>query len=99
MLPSRDAHQLMHILEALAKLVPMASMAPEALIELEARELAYGTTVVMVTTVASQPLLGQLKQLRRAGHRPVLLLVTAAEQPVAALDGLPAFAIRIQDTR
>src|ERR1700704_6051713 len=53
--PSRDPHQLMHILEALARLVPMATMAPEDLVELEIRGLAYGTTVVMVTAVATQP--------------------------------------------
>ena len=41
----------------------------------------------------------QLQQLKRGGHRPVLLLITSSEQPVVALDGLPAYAIRVEDTR
>ena len=77
----------------------MATMAPEDLVELEGRGLAYGTTVVMVTAVATQPLLHQLQRLRRGGHQPVMLLITASEQPLAPLDGLPAYAIRIEDTR
>jgi uncharacterized protein (DUF58 family) len=96
--PSRDPRQLMHVLEALAKLVPMATMAPEDLVELEARDLAYGTTVVMVTSVATQPLLHQLQRLKRGGHQPVMLLITSSEQPLAPLDGLAAYAIRIEDT-
>jgi len=97
--PSRDPHQLMHIFEALAMLVPMGSMPVESLVELEAHDLAYGSTVVMVTAVTGEPLVFQLQQLKRGGHRPVLLLVTADEEPVAPLDGMPAYAIRIEDTR
>ncbi len=97
--PSRDPHQLMHIFEALASLVPMGSMPIEALVELEGHDLAYGTTVVVVSTVSGQALMRQLQQLKRAGHQPVLLLVTSDEQLLAALEGLPAFAIRIEDTR
>jgi uncharacterized protein (DUF58 family) len=97
--PSRDPRQLMHIFEALAKLVPMASMPAETLVELERRDLPYGTTVVLVSTFASDALILQLQRLRRSGHRPVLLLITSSEHPVAALDGLPAYAIRVEDTR
>ena len=77
----------------------MPSMSPDALVDLESRQLAFGTTVVMVTAVAGQALVNQLQRLKRGGHRPVLLLVTAAEQPLAPLDGMPAYAIRIEDTR
>jgi uncharacterized protein (DUF58 family) len=97
--PSRDPHQLMHIFEALARLVPMPSMSPDALVDLEGRDLAFGTTVVMVSAVVGEALVNQLRRLKRAGHRPVLLLVTAAEHPLAPLDGMPAYAIHIEDTR
>src|SRR5438105_6790335 len=97
--PSRDQHQLMHILEALARLVPMPTMAPEALVDLESRELAYGTTVVMVTAVASNELMDRLHRLQRGGHQPAVLLITSAEQPLAPVGGMPAYAIRIEDTR
>lgn len=98
-LPSRDPRQLMHIFEALARLVPMPSMAPETLVGLEARELAFGTTVVMVTAVANEALANQLARLKRGGHHPVMLLISSSERPLAPLDGLPAYAIRIEDTR
>jgi uncharacterized protein (DUF58 family) len=97
--PSRDPRQLMHIFEALAQLVPMGSMPVESLVELERHELAFGTTVVMVTSVTSQALIQQLLQLRRGGHQPVLLMITSDEEPLAPLEGLPAYAIRIEDTR
>jgi uncharacterized protein (DUF58 family) len=97
--PSRDPRQLMNVLEALAKLVPMPTMPADALVEIESHGLAYGTTVVMVTAVASSEILHQLRRLRRAGHQPSLLLITSAEAPLAALDGMPAYAIRIEDLR
>jgi uncharacterized repeat protein (TIGR01451 family) len=96
--PSRDPHQLMHIFEALATLVPMGSMPIETLVELEGHELAYGTTVVVVTATAGHALVRQMQQLKRSGHQAVLLLITGDEQPLAPLDGLQAYAIRISDT-
>jgi hypothetical protein len=89
----------MHIFEALARLVPMGSMPVEALVEIEGRDLAYGSTVVLVTAVTGDALINQLNQLKRGGHRPVLLLITSADEPVARLDGMLAYAIRIEDTR
>jgi uncharacterized protein (DUF58 family) len=97
--PSRDPRQLMHIFEALATLVPIGSMPIESLVELESRELPYGTTIVLVTTTSSESLLHRLHELKRAGHQPVLLLITAEEQPLLPLDGLPAYAVRVEDTR
>jgi uncharacterized protein (DUF58 family) len=96
--PSRDPRQMMYVLEALAKLVPMPTMAAETLVELEGRELAYGTTVVMVTAFANEDLVDRLQRLRRAGHQPAMLLISSAEQPLAPLNGLPAYAIRVEDT-
>jgi uncharacterized protein (DUF58 family) len=95
--PSRDPRQLMNILEALARLVPMPTMAPETLVELEGRWLAYGTTVVVVTAALSDLLVRQLRKLQSAGHRPVVLLISSSEEPVARLDGLAAYAIRVAD--
>lgn len=97
--PSRDPRQLMHILEALARVVPMPSMSAESLVHLESNKLAFGTTVVMVSTVAHAGLIDQLRRLKRGGHQPVLLLITSDEQPLAVLHGVPAYAIRVEDTR
>src|SRR6185369_11426637 len=88
MAPSRDPRQLMHVLEALATLVPMATMPSETLVELEGHDLAYGTTVVMVTAVADDRLLSQLARLRRSGHRPALVLI-GDEAAATIVDGIP----------
>jgi uncharacterized protein (DUF58 family) len=96
--PSRDPRQLMHVLEALATLVPMATMGAQTLVELEERDLAYGTTVVMVTAVADDALVRQLARLRRAGHRPALLVVGDMRAD-ASLDGVPVHSIRVEETQ
>jgi uncharacterized protein (DUF58 family) len=98
MLPSRDPRQLMHVLEALATVVPMATMGPDTLVELEAHDLAYGTTVVMVSATADASLLRQMARLRRAGHRPALVLV--GDSGAAGLvDGFTVHRVRVEDTR
>jgi uncharacterized protein (DUF58 family) len=97
MAPSRDPRQLMHVLEALAKLVPMATMGPETLVALEGRELAFGTTVVMISATATDELLEQLARLRRAGHQPLLMLV-GRKLASAMLHGVPIRHIRVEDT-
>jgi uncharacterized protein (DUF58 family) len=97
--PSRDPHQLMHVLEALARLVPMPTMTPETLIQVEEHGLAYGTTVVLVTANLTDQLVRQLRRLHSAGHRPAVLLISSEDQPLARLDGLPAYAIRVEDTQ
>ncbi len=98
MLPSRDPRQLMHVLEALATLVPMATMGPGDLVELEGRDLAYGTTVVMVSATADSALLRQLARLRQAGHGPALLLIGDATG-WSTLDGIPVRRVRVEDAR
>jgi uncharacterized protein (DUF58 family) len=98
MAPSRDPRQLMHVLEALATLVPMATMPSETLVELEGRDLAYGTTVVMVTAAADDRLLGQLARLRRSGHRPALILVGDAAA-ATIVDGIPIRGVPLEKTR
>lgn len=97
--PGRDPRQLVYVLEALARLVPMASMAPQSLVELASRELSYGTTVVLVTGMLNDALVRQLRRLRGAGHRPAVLLISTTDEPMARLDGLPAYAIHVEDTR
>ena len=99
MLPSRDPRQLMHVLEALATVVPMATMGPDDLVELEGRDLAYGTTVVMVSATADGPLLVQLARLRHAGHRPALMLIGDATSGPSVVDGIPIHRVRLEDVR
>jgi len=98
--PSRDARQLTNILEALAKFVPMATMDIESLVDFEAHDQTYGTTVVVVTSVVSDILVRRLGRLRRGGHRPVLLIVgsgSGAGLGSASLDGVFVHHVRVED--
>jgi uncharacterized protein (DUF58 family) len=97
--PSRDPRQLMHVLEALARLLPMATMAPESFVDVESRDLAFGTTVVLVTCVATAEVLSGLQRMKRRGYQPALLLITSRDTHVAAPDGIAAYAIRVEDTQ
>ncbi|MCL4466537.1 MAG: DUF58 domain-containing protein [Chloroflexi bacterium] len=73
--PSRDPNQLTHILEALAKVLPFATMPLEGLLRLESNELPYGATLVVVTAVLNEEITHELLALKAAGHRIALLLV------------------------
>jgi uncharacterized protein (DUF58 family) len=95
--PSRDPRQLMHVLEALATLVPMPTLSPADLVGVEGHELAFGTTIAMVTCIAEDDLLWQLGRVRRAGHRPAIFLV-GSKRPRETLDGIPVHPIRLEDT-
>jgi len=94
--PSRDPRQLMHVLEALATIVPMATMGVDSLLELEGHDLAFGTTVGVVTATTDEALLRQLQRLRRGGHRPAVFLIGRAA--AADFDGVPVHPIRVEDT-
>jgi uncharacterized protein (DUF58 family) len=95
--PSRDPRQLMHVLEALATVVPMPTMAPEDLLAMESHDLAFGTTVAMVSTVVEDELLQQLQRLRRAGHRPAVFLV-GSNKRFESVQGVPVHHVRVEDT-
>jgi uncharacterized protein (DUF58 family) len=94
--PSRDPRQLMHVLEALATVVPMATMSLESLLELEGHDLAFGTTIALVTATTDDALLRRMQRLRRAGHRPALFLIGA--RAAEDLDGIPVHPVHVEDT-
>jgi hypothetical protein len=96
--PSRDPRQLTNVLETLARFVPMPTMSIESLVEVEGRDLAYGTTVVVISAAVSDDLVYQLRRLRRGGHRPALMIVGGARQHGAALDGVAVHHVRVEDT-
>ena len=73
--PSRDPEQLTRVLEALAKLAPVAASPLEARLQSETARLAGGFTVVVVTAVLNEAIGAQLWALRAAGRRVGLLLI------------------------
>ena len=89
---SRNPEQLTHILEALAKAQPFAAFPLEALLDLESRELPYGVTLVIVTSVLTEESLAGLMAVRAAGHRVALLLI-GDEAPDFSHPGLTVYRI------
>ena len=73
--PSRDPRQLMHILEALARVLSFATMPLAELLREESHKLPYGATLAVVTATLDAETVAQLRALRAAGHRVALFLV------------------------
>jgi uncharacterized protein (DUF58 family) len=70
---SRHASQPLQLLEALAQIDVMPILPFEDLIRLETARLPYGTTVLAISAIATDPILSALLDLRSAGH-PVGLI-------------------------
>jgi uncharacterized protein (DUF58 family) len=90
--PSDHPDQLREILEALAQIRGVASLAAAELLAREARGLAWETTVVLITAVPTDEAVASLGRLRRTGRRIALVLIGAA---VAApgLGGIPIYRV------
>ena len=73
--PDRGARQLGKILEALAILRAKGKMPLRGLVEAQARNLARGSTVVIITTSVSRELPIILDYLLMSGLRPVVVLL------------------------
>ena len=96
--PRKGKRHLMHLLEILARAesaeVPL--LAP--LIQAQRFQLAWGTTLVVITGLIGDPVLDELYQARRAGMNPLLILagrdsVDEAGRRRAAVLGIPAITI------
>lgn len=83
-LPGRSPAQLTRIMEALAAVSPVASKQIEELIREESPKLPWGSTLVVVTALVTEPLKATLAGLRAGGRRIVL----ASLEPVDAADPL-----------
>ncbi len=91
--PSQHADQLMHILEALAQIHPAESMPIAKLVLNEARNLPWGSTLVVISAMPTDALLSTLLKMKRAGRRVALVLVGGPE-PLISKDGLTVHHIR-----
>lgn len=84
-LPGRSPSQLMHILELLAAVTPFATQPIEELLVVQAPQLPWGATLVVVTAIAHEDLLATMLDLAAVGRRVVLF--TLAEEPPKQLLG------------
>jgi uncharacterized protein (DUF58 family) len=76
----RSPYQLMHVLEALAAVTSFSTTSIEHLLLSESPRLPWGATLVVVTTVVTEPLLTTLVRLRDVGRR--LVLISLAQEPL-----------------
>jgi uncharacterized protein (DUF58 family) len=89
--PSQHSDQLVHILEALAEIHSSESMPMARFVSLESRNLPWGSTLVLITAIPTEPLLATLLRMKRAGRRIALIIVGGPQIP--RLDGLPVYRI------
>lgn len=80
--PSRSPDQLIHILEALAGVIPVTTATLAELIGEESHRFPWGATIVCVAAHVTQELWAGLGRLRQGGH-PVTLLNCSA-RPLAS---------------
>lgn len=74
-LPGRAPEQLTRILEALAAVTRFATSTIEQLLAAESPNLAWGATLVVVTSVVTDDLLAEMMRLRDAGRRLALVSI------------------------
>jgi uncharacterized protein (DUF58 family) len=95
--PASNQEQRTRIMEALARIQGFFGTAIESLIQQERSRLPAGTTVVVITSVISDPLLDILSRLKQNGHTVTILM--AGNQPVAShLAGIAVYALGGEET-
>lgn len=90
--PSNHPDQLKGILEALAQVKGMSSLAAEKLLDREARQISWETTIVMVTAVPTSELIASLKRFQRAGRRVAVVLI-GSTAPDIKMDGILVYRV------
>lgn len=93
--PSQHSDQLQHILEALAQVYSTETLPIARLIANESRNLPWGSTMVVVTAMPTEPLLSVLLRVKRAGRKIALILVGGPDsQAQISADGLTVYHVR-----
>ena len=92
--PDRGGRQLGKVLESLAILRATGDLPLRALVETQAKHIARGSTVVLITPSTSPELSLVLDHLQRRGIRPVLVLINAST--FGGLYGSESIAARIR---
>ncbi len=80
-LPSRDPNHLRHVLEALAAVTPFITTPIETLLRQESAGLAWGATLVMITSIVTEEILAEMLRLRRVGRRLALVSLDESWTP------------------
>ena len=100
--PHKGKRHLMQILEALARVEISENSDLGPLLQAQRYQLAWGTTLIVITGMIADHVLDELYQARRSGQNPVLILAgrDSAEEPVrrrANVYGIPVFSIATEN--
>lgn len=87
-LPGRSPGQLTRIMETLAAVSPIATRQIDELVRLESPRLPWGSTLVIVTAVVTDPLKASLADLRAEGRRVVLATLEEVDAGEPLLQGI-----------
>jgi len=90
---SQHPDQLLHILKALAQLHQVETMPASRFIQQEARNLPWGSTLLVISAQADDELLTTLLDLKRIG-RSVALIKVGGDVPELSTRNLPIYHIR-----
>lgn len=90
--PSNNTDQFRNILEALAQIQGIPAMTMDKLLNREARQLPWETTIVMITAVPTLELITALKRFKRAGRRVALVLIGPDTLP-GNLEGVQVYRV------
>lgn len=95
--PASNEEQRKHIMEALARIQSFFGSSMEDLLKEQRSHLPAGATVVVITSVVSDPLLDTLVRLKQAGHAVTLLLI--GDQPMGGqLAGVSVYYLGGEET-
>ncbi|MCZ6706419.1 MAG: DUF58 domain-containing protein [Chloroflexi bacterium] len=89
----RSDGQLLRVLEALAMVDAFTLVGMDRLLDEESRRLPLGSTVLLVTALASPKLGDALRRVRRRGHQVAVVYVGIPDPP-AELGGAPVHDLR-----
>jgi len=90
--PSSHPDQLREVLEALANIRGLATLPVEKLLNREARQISWETTIVLITAVPTANLIASLKKYHKAGRR-VALIVIGSAAPVVKGEGIMVYRV------
>jgi uncharacterized protein (DUF58 family) len=90
--PSQHADQQFRIMEILAQVHQTETMQMSRLVLKEARNVPWGSTIVVITAVVPDALLGALSQIKRGGRKVALIIVGGSEAGLSR-DGLTVYRV------
>jgi uncharacterized protein (DUF58 family) len=99
--PRKGKRHLMRLLETLARVEAIENSSLVSLIQQQRYQLAWGTTLIVITGMVSDQLMAELYQARRSGQSAVLILAGRdapgdAARGRAKAFGVPVFRIATQ---